>query len=69
VCVCVCGGLAGYDVFTYLCLCIGDSCAFPPVNCVFKSIHNSRNSKIQITVFIFVVNIDTESHGYVVCVW
>jgi len=35
---------------------------------MFKSINNSRNSKIQITVFIFVVNIDAESHRYVVCI-
>jgi len=35
---------------------------------MFKSINNSRNLKIQIAVFIFVVNIDTESHRYVVCI-
>jgi hypothetical protein len=34
---------------------------------MFKSIKN-RKLKIQITVYIFVVNIDTESHGYVVCI-
>ena len=32
---------------------------------MFTSINNSRNIIIQIAVFIFVVNIDTESH--VVC--
>jgi hypothetical protein len=38
------------------------------VNFVFKIIKNGINSKIQTTVFIFVVNIDTESHRYVVCI-
>jgi hypothetical protein len=35
---------------------------------MFKSINNSRNLKIQIAVFIFVVNIDVESHRCVVCI-
>lgn len=38
------------------------------MNFVFKIIKNGINSKIQTTVFIFVVNIDTESHRYVVCI-
>jgi len=35
---------------------------------MFKSINNSRNLKIQIVAVIFVVNFDTESHRYVVCI-
>lgn len=38
------------------------------MNFVFKSLNNSRNLKIQIAVFIFVVNIDVESHRCVVCI-
>jgi hypothetical protein len=35
---------------------------------MFKSINSSRNLKIEVTVFVLVVNIDTESHSYVVCI-